>query len=291
MEEFMVDRFFKGSILSSCIILLLNQSADATESCNAVLTAHGFSARQLVDLSSLSPLGNAAPRRVPSSGVLNIGYIVPGYEWTSGALVVKVRHKIADNSNDPNLVPNTKISLYRERHTTPCTHKSRREYSNSLATSDYINYHQFKQYSDELDDFHTEIGYRPSTNFVGWTSQSCMSTSNDAVRSQFLFDDDPAIRWRPSKTGVALKVSQNVPGELGAPPLYAAPAGYKEYVNLLSMIVPYQKTGNQPACLVLKIKIPAHALETDLMTVNSDDALVYAQDQDPQTVLRIDWLH
>lgn len=285
-------RHHKLAILT-CAGLLLAFPTEAADNCNAILISNPFFARQLIDLSSLRPLTSNQLLTMPSSGNLSLGYVVPSYPWNSGALVLKVRHKVAANSNSANseAVPGTMVALYREAHFAPCTNTHKKLVSKLRATSDYINYHQYKSYDDDFDAFHTEIGYRP-TAFGGLIHYTrCASTTTDAVRSQFLFDDDAAVRWRPSKREVALNVQRNVREEVGTTPSFAAPSGYREYVDLQSIIVPYRKVSDQPACIGIKIRVPSYAVETDVMAVNTDDALVFSQDQDPQVAWHINWQH
>jgi hypothetical protein len=175
----------------------------------------------------------------------------------------------------------------------PCSKRVKLEYSRTRDTIDYINYHRYKSYDDDLDAFHTEIGKRPAS-ILGFETARCRTTTVDVVRSQFLFDDDPSIRRAPSNVQVVRNLTQNVQGELnalGGKPAVAQtfPRSYSEYVDLKSMIVPYRKPADQPACLGVSIKIPGYAAETDIMAVNSDDALVYAPEQDPQTSWHIVW--
>jgi hypothetical protein len=279
--------------IAACVTLLVATPSSGAEYCNSILNSGSFAARQLVDRSSLAIMGNNELRRPPASGNLNLGYVIPSYPWNSGALVVKVRHKIAGNSTNSNPVPSTLISLYREAHLTPCSRTIKSKYSKQRDTVDYINYHRYKSYDGDFDEFHTEIGSRPASVF-GFDTTRCRSTRTDYVRSQLLFEDDPAIRRAPVKVQVARNLSQNVQVEINSitgKPVAAQtiPNGYKEYVDLKTMIVPYRKMSDQPACVGIMVNVPPHAVETEIMAVNSDDALVYSQDQDPQGNWHISW--
>jgi hypothetical protein len=259
-------------------------------SCASLLQTNGIGPRQLYMLPSGAPL--EPERSLKHQSSLALAYIVPAHEYSSGVVILKVRHHVL--STTPPAADSQRISMSRPAYRTPCTGKADpdiggAEYDPDVAQ--YRNYHLNQLPDAQMDRVHADLGNRPK----GWWGESdnrCVSTSSWDIRPQLLFEDSISDR---QVIGVIGYFGNRVATAIQAPKVnetaVAAPIAYSTYRDLTVRIIPYRKSSDQFACVNLAVgSVPISADWTDIMIIDADDAK-YPREPfvDPQRSWRLRW--
>jgi|GEM_PF-3702808 len=262
----------------------------APKTCTSLLQTQGIGPRQLHLLPTGTLLEQEKSLKRQSS--LSFGYIVPAHAYSSGVVILKIRHHVVASA--PPAATPQRITMSRSAYRSPCVGKPDREITGAGYSPDvtqYRNYHLYQLPDASMDRVHADLGNRPK----GWWGESdnrCVSTSSWDIRPQLLFEDDPSER---RVIGVVDYFGNRVSAALQAPKVndsaVAAPAAYTTYRDLAVQIIPYRKSPDQLFCVSLSVgPVPLNADWTDIMIIDADDAR-YPRDTlvDPQSSWRLQW--
>jgi hypothetical protein len=258
------------------VLLITGAVAQAAPICELVANA---TQTDIVDLSKHATVQIVESRvRAP---LLNLGYIVPRSAFPTGAFVAKIRHQVivTDRASAASAAGPTMIKLDRAQYESPCspTHEIKQAYSHPVEAERYVDYHFYNLRDAEpdpqknLENFHADVGMRPTQSYFTLSKTSCFNTHDESVRYQFLYGDNirTATVFEKASRQAALFSTP-----FGTSPTYAAPAGYREYTNIQTIIIPYKKSStDRDACFGLFVAIPPHAASTEISIFDADQAL------------------
>jgi hypothetical protein len=275
---------FARFLASGLGFLLLMSPASAAQTCNFVLQNQKIHPGDVVILHKASGavFSDSIAFRGASRSV-RLGYVTPARDYSSGALILKIRYQPIPGS----AAGSSPIKLSRESYKSPCTEKQVPQYENSADANTYIDYHQYGFRDPEpnqllnIDAFHADIGVRPN--------RGCANTADSDIRGQFLFAETLAGRevagFLPTFFRQGRKLAQSF--EIGQ--TIAGPAEYTGFIGLQSIIVPYRKPRGQAACFAFNLPAAANVARTDVMIIDADDALAPWSGTDPQKTRAIYW--
>jgi hypothetical protein len=284
-------RFFGiRGFLGFSLALASTASYSATKTCDSLLQASGVASKQLYMLPGGALVEQEKSLRHQSS--FSLAYIVPSHAYSSGVVILKVRHHVISTAPPP--AANPKISMFRTAYRTPCAEKANAEmpeFSYSPDVAQYRSYHYYRLPDAQMDRVHADLGNRPK----GWWGDSdnrCVSTSSWDIRPQLLFEDNISDRqviaageYFGNRVSTAFR-STNVNESA-----VAAPVAYSDYRDLVVRIIPYRKAPDRLSCVNISVgSVPSGANWTDVMIIDADDAR-YPRDPfaDPQKSWRFQW--
>jgi hypothetical protein len=222
---------------------------------------------------------------------LYLAYIIPSQGYTSGALIIKVRHKFSGAERQAN----PKINISRDDYSTPCSGKENEEFSDyaaTVSTREYRGYHRFGLPADDdlgnrLDKLHADIGDRTPLWKRDGEVKRCAATNDPDISLEFLFGN-LSEREPPSIGEQIADQVERTREALGAS--YNAPPEYANYQYLSVHVVPYSKEANKPSCYAFPVDVPEQASETDIMIIDADDARYPLILHDPQSSWGFRWV-
>jgi hypothetical protein len=269
-----------GQALTAVALLLLGyDQAAGAQMCNFVLNKQKVQPRDVLLFRNNRPVVVSDAMTAKSGREVTLGYIIPGREYVSGALLVKFRYQQAGGAPSTS----SSIRLFRNSYVSPCTNKTLGQYDVSSTNDVYVDYHRYGFRDPEeiaprnLDSFHADVGVRPNTG--------CLKTNDDAIRGQFLFET--RVEDRRVARGIAVLERQYQ--KLWAPTTAQAdPLDFNQFTEYHTTIIPYRKAANKSACVTFTIPPLANVLSTEVMIVDADDALV-PDIFDPQKRRKINW--
>lgn len=277
-----------GAFVGFSLVLASTASYSATKTCSSLLRTDGVAPRQLYVLPTGALLEQEKSLRRQS---LNLGYIIPAHAYSSGVVILKVRHRVISSAPPP--VANPGIAMSRTSYRTPCAGQPDVEmpgFSYSPDVAQYRGYHLYSLPDAQMDRVHADLGNRPK-GWYGERDNRCVSTSSWDIRPQLLFEDNSERRvigigeYTGNRVSTALR-STNVNA-----PAVAAPIAYSDYRDMAVRIIPYRKAPDQPFCVNISVDSgPAATISTEVMIIDADDAR-YPRDllADPQKSWRFQW--
>jgi hypothetical protein len=289
------NNFHRVSI--ACAVFGLCSSAAAAAeimACNGGLA--GASARSLF-LSSRT--GYVPYNQTPATRAsqLSLVYVTPSTSYTSGVVIIKLRHVVASVQS----LSNPNIRLHRDSYRSPCSRKRGQPAVSEFGdgsdlprysdTQQYIAYHRYGRPNSNIDRLHADIGNRPDRDWTDILSLNnrCASTSDWDIAPQFLFDENPTDRM-PLPRSVLPGSHVSATYEATSLSAFAAPTAYSSYQGLEVQVVPYRRDANKSVCIRFPVdRIPGNASRTDVMILDADDARYPTQLLEPQTTWSINW--
>jgi hypothetical protein len=277
-----------SGLLGLSLALASTASYSAPKTCASLLRTDGVAPRQLYALPAGALLEQEKSLKRQS---LSLAYIIPAHAYSSGVVILKVRHRVISTTPPPDANP--KIAMSRTAYRTPCAGQPEAEmpgFSYSPDVAQYRSYHLYSQPDAQMDRVHAALGNRPK-GWWGERDNRCVSTSSWDIRPQLLFEDNSERRvigfgdYASNRVATALR-STNV-----SPTAVAAPVAYSDYRDLAVRIIPYRKAPDQPFCVNISVDPgPATASWTEVMIIDADDAR-YPRDAlaDPQKSWRFQW--
>lgn len=261
----------KALIALAAAVLAATQS-DAAELCpgNGVVTT--ARSGQLIDLTNQIPLQEGSEHAVSKRSSIRLGYVVPGSENLTGALVVKVRHRWLPDRNGNGAFPGANfIRLERPVYTSPCDSKDRIAYGpREVRLEHYVDRHYYGLPHSSMSGFHADVGHRPYEVSYGLFTRPttvCRRTSDDAIRGQFLYSDRVAIADEREVATRRADIGRTPNAFIGA--AFAEPSRYKD--KLQTYIIPYRKRDMvSPHCFAFGITVPERTVSTDVSVIDAD---------------------
>ncbi len=283
-------KFFSiRGLLGFLLALAPTASYSATKTCGSLLQTNGVAPRQLYVLPTGALLEQEKILRRQS---LSLAYIIPAHAYSSGVVILKVRHHVI--SSAPHPAANPTIAMSRIAYRTPCFGKpdvEMPEFPYSPDVAQYRGYHLYNLPDAQMDRVHADLGNRPK----GWSGEGdnrCVSTSSWDIRPQLLFEDNISER---RVIGVTEYFGNRFSTAFRSPNVnqtaVAAPSAYSDYRDLAVRIIPYRKAPDQLFCVNLSVgPVPTGTDWTDVMIIDADDAR-YPRDPfvDPQRNWRFQW--
>lgn len=259
------------------VLLITGTVAQSSPICDSALSIANSTQTDIVDLSKHATVQIVESRVRALS--LNLGYIVPRSAFPTGAFVAKIRHQVVvtDRAGAAGAAGPIIIKLAREGYTSPCTQESKQAYSRDVEAERYVDYHFYNLRDAEpnpqqnLENFHADVGLRPTQSYFTLSKTVCFNTRDESVRYQFLYGDDIRTATVFEK---ASRQASLFSTPFGTSPTYAAPAGYREYSSIRTIITPYKKSStDRDACFGLFVTIPPHAVSTEISIFDADRAV------------------
>ena len=280
--------FGLSGLLGFSLALASTASYSAPKTCASLLRTDGVTPRQLYVLPASALLEQDKSLKRQS---LSLAYIIPAHAYSSGVVILKVRHRVITTTPPPDANP--KIAMSRTAYRTPCAGPAGSGNAGVLllARRGAIQKLSSLQPARRPDGSRTRrLGNRPK-GWWGERDNRCVSTSSWDIRPQLLFEDNSERHvigfgdYASNRVATALR-STNVNSTA-----VAAPVAYSDYRDLAVRIIPYRKAPDQPFCVNISVDPgPATASWTEVMIIDADDAR-YPRDPlaDPQKSWRFQW--
>ena len=278
-----------ASVLVGCLAILANSPIGAAERCDYVFRAPNIGDGAIIDLTNSMVVGPGytLPTRARS---ISLGYIVPQTGYVTGVLIVKSRHKVVTSSRSN--AANT-ISVERSGYTSPCSKGDVAAYSHDVDVERYIDYHFYGLRDSEqnrllnLEFAHADVGPRQIPRAWPLPPRArCLNTRYGTIRVQFLYSDDRRVAYTLETLSRQYSLFSRA---VGPSPAYAAPAAYREYDSLKTIVIPYVKrSAGARSCFAFKLPIPKDTVTTEVMIVDADQAFANSG-IDPQQSWTLSW--
>lgn len=251
-----------------CCTLAGGGGSIAADDCQDVLRAGGVGARGLY-LTPGRPVAVHDGATLSRSQGARLAYIVPNYQFDSGALIVKLQHRQLRTNE-----PADKVVLERAAYRSPCDLVERVAFSKTRSIAEYRNYHRYfatdfsNDPTENFDSFHADVGLRPAPIFYDRSRQDCLRTRSTSVRFQALFGEDrsPASYLERGAWLAGPVVRPFAAAVAQTPPTYSG------FQTLVTRIIPYAKAAQSHRCVVIDAKPPSDAFQTVLSIVDADEA-------------------
>jgi hypothetical protein len=202
-------------------------------------------------------------------------FVVPNTIFTSGAVVVKIRHMLKDKGQGTE-----GLALSRDEYVSPCNQNLVGEYRREdVSVEKYRSYHYFLDRDEDpdpkssLNSFHVDI--HPSQA----DKTKCIRSSDHNIRPQFLFE-------KRTSAGFGNKFARaagDLTSRLAPTSALANTAGYSGYGALKTIIIPYKKGRQEFTCVEVPVSFPRSVMFTDIMIVDADEAA------DPRDIPQGQW--
>jgi hypothetical protein len=250
------------------------QQTWAIDACEPVRQSLGTGPGQLIDMRTRNILGQFTGTTLSKPQDLHLAYVVPGSQYLTGALIVKVRHQLPKDANaktSEGFPSSDFIRVQRLGYTAPCKNQWKGPYDTNVKLEHYVDQHFYGITYPSMDEFHAEVGNRIrhySIAGFGYDKSVCKNTYDAESRAYFLYSEDPRIatsgEFYARRTA---KLAKQV-GFISEAFADQAPR-YKD--KLHTLIVPYQRTN--PAsdnCVSFEVGVPDKVGKTDIEIIDTD---------------------